>query len=155
MEYIINPIFINNCFCFQFHIKNAAFFDSSSLSIFLNSKNNIVTNLKLLISDNKSISFFTCRFSIMKLQLRIKRIQNLNIISFCIAFISIWSLGYFYIFFIQNFLPLFFVSLYKGLLEFLPAPLTWGTFSVCLIALDNLWEEFGCSIIVDFMSAMF
>ena len=108
LEYIINPIFINNCFCFQFHIKNAAFFDSSSLSIFLNSKNNIVTNLKLLISDNKSISFFTCRFSIMKLQLRIKRIQNLNIISFCIAFISIWSLGCFYIFFNPKFLPPFF-----------------------------------------------
>ena len=41
----------------------------------------------------------------------------------------------------------FVVSLYKKLLE--------PTFSTCFIALDNLCEDFGCSIITDFISTMF
>ena len=48
----------------------------------------------------------------------------------------------------------FFVSQYKGLLELLPEP-TRETFSVCIIALDNLQEVFGCSIVTHFMSTMF
>ena len=44
------------------------------------------------------------------------------------------------------------VSIYKGLLEFLSAPLTWDTFSACLIDLDNLREHFGCSTVTAFMS---
>ena len=44
----------------------------------------------------------------------------------------------------------FFVSLYKELLE----P-TQETFLVCLIVLDHLSEVFGCTVIVDFISAMF
>ena len=39
-----------------------------------------------------------------------------------------------------------FVSLYKELLE--------PTFSACPIALDNLCEVFGCSVITDFVSTM-
>ena len=49
----------------------------------------------------------------------------------------------------------FFVSLYKGLSEFLQTPLTWETFSTCLIALDNLQEVLKCSILTDFRLTMF
>ena len=55
---------------------------------------------------------------------------------------------YYYIFFIQNIFT-FFVSLYKVLSEFLPAPLTSEIFSACLIVLDNLREVVGCSILTD------
>ena len=60
---------------------------------------------------------------------------------------------YFCIFSIQKTFT-FFILPYKELSEFLPAPLTWETFSACLIVLDNLCEVFGCTVITDFMSAM-
>ena len=60
------------------------------------------------------------------------------------------SFHYFCNFLIQKIFP-FFVSLWKRLSEFLPAPLTWETIS----ALRNLREVFGCFILTDFMSTMF
>ena len=47
------------------------------------------------------------------------------------------SFRYFCIFALQNVL-IFFVSLYKGLSEYLPGLLTWETLSACLIVLDCL-----------------
>ena len=49
----------------------------------------------------------------------------------------------------------FFVSLYKVLSEFLAAPLIWGTFSACLVALVNLGEVSESSILTNFMSPIF
>ena len=42
---------------------------------------------------------------------------------------------------------LFFISLHKELSE--------PTFSACLIVLDNLYEVFGCSVIINSISTMF
>ena len=49
----------------------------------------------------------------------------------------------------------FFVSLFKGLSEFLPAPITLEILSGYLIVLHNLREVFGCSLVTDLMSTMF
>ena len=43
------------------------------------------------------------------------------------------------------------VSLYKGLVELLPAPITSKNLLAWLTVLDNLYEVFGCSIVTDFI----
>ena len=48
---------------------------------------------------------------------------------------------------------LFFVSLYKGVLELLPER-TWETFATSLIVLNILCEALRGFIITDFMSTM-
>ena len=53
------------------------------------------------------------------------------------------------------FKKVFIVSIYKGLLDFLPKPPAWETFLACFIVLDNLREAIGCSIVTDFMPIMF
>ena len=43
------------------------------------------------------------------------------------------------------------VSLYKGLVELLPEPVTSKNLLAWLTILDNLYEVFGCSIVTDFI----
>ena len=97
------------------------YFVLSSLSIFLNLK---LAYLKPFISDNKSISLFLIAEAVSS------RIQDLNIIRTCIIFKSMRSFRYFCILLIKKIFN-YFVLLYKGLSELLPAPLTWETFSAC------------------------
>ena len=83
---------------FQFEQK-VLYFVVSSISIFL--KHYMQCHHKFEPSQFKQEIFqfiFNCRFSIFKLQFKIKRIQVFNIIRFCITFISMGSSCYFYFF---------------------------------------------------------
>ena len=115
----------------------------SLLSIFLNTKTNVVTNLKPFNWVNKSISFFliadslslSCssgwkKFKMPTLKVLPKPLQV------CSRFVI-------FTFFSFKKFSFFFVSLYKELSE--------STFSAYLIVLDNLCEDFGCSVIIDFI----
>ena len=68
---------------------------------------------------------------------------------------SFYYFTFFIVFFSSTKFSVFAVSLCKGLLDFLAAPLTLETFLTCLIILDNLQEVLGCSIVTDFMSIIF
>ena len=64
------------------------------------------------------------------------------------------SFCYFCFFFFCKKNSLFAVSLYKGVLEFLLTP-TQETCLAWLIVLNNLLEDFGCSIATNFMPTTF
>ena len=149
-KYAINMTIIKNRFCFWVRINSfelkLIYFVGSSLSIFLNSIANVVTNLNPLNSVSKFDSFFliadsvsvnySSRLKNSKYQ-HYKNLHNLYEHEIVSLFL--------HIFFLSKKCSRFVASLYKRLLKFLPVL----TFLASLKVLHNLWELFGCSIVTD------
>ena len=143
LKQIINVTFIDNYFCFWAWIKLSDFV-LSSLSIFLNTEANVVTNLKPFNWVNNFISLLLnvdsvssgCSSGLNKFKISTLKVLAERCFSFC----------YFSIFFLFKYFH-FFVLLYKELLE--------PTFSAYLIVIDNFYEVFGFSAIIDFVFTVF
>ena len=114
----------------------------STPSIFLNTKINVFTNLKpfnrvnnfirlLLIASSVSL---TCSSGLKEFKISILQVLAKSLKACCFVIFT------FFLF--ENFH--FFVLLHEELLE--------TTFSPFLLVLDNLFEVFGCSVIIDFTS---
>ena len=117
------------------------------LSIFLNTKTNVVTNLKPLNSDNNSIRLLLIANSVSlscSSGLKIFKISTLQVLA---QPLKAYALFVIFTFFRFKKFTVFFVSLCQELLE--------STFSPFLIVLDDLCEVFECSIIFDFILAKF
>lgn len=154
-KYIFNVTRINNnCFYLRVRILGSIFCCIITF-YFLNFTTYAAKNLKPLNTINKSISLFFIadlvslkRCSPGLKEFKISLFKNFHnrykheIVLLCLYF------------FLKGFLFFFFISPYKRLSEFLPAPVTWETSLSYLIILNNLWEV-ECSIVIDFMSIMF
>ena len=127
--------------------QKLSYFVLSLLSIFLNTKTNVVTNLKPLNSDNNSIRLLLIANSVSlscSSGLKILKISTLQVLA---QPLKAYALFVIFTFFRFKKFTVFFVSLCQELLE--------STFSPFLIVLDDLCEVFECSIIFDFILAKF
>ena len=127
--------------------QKLSYFVLSLLSIFLNTKTNVVTNLKPLNSDNNSIRLLLIANSVSlscSSGLKILKTSTLQVLAQPLKACALFVIFTFFRF--KKF-TVFFVSLCQELLE--------STFSPFLIVLDDLCEVFECSIIFDFILAKF
>ena len=127
--------------------QKLSYFVLSLLSIFLNTKTNVVTNLKPLNSDNNSIRLLLIANSVSlscSSGLKILKISTLQVLA---QPLKAYALFVIFTFFRFKKFTVFFVSLCQELLE--------STFSPFLIVLDDLCEVFECTIIFDFILAKF
>ena len=93
------------------------------LLLFFNFKNKIITSLNLHNSLNKFLSLFF--YSMLEMQVLISRIQDINIISVCKTFKSMFKCFYFYFFMVfvsSKIFTGFAVLLYRPVVGFLFVP---------------------------------